>query len=389
MDDVIRTETASLAFIHTRNGKIEFVNVVSHPAVEPETRTPETKPPETKTLAKLKPHAPPPRERRKRESFSYDFKNQLESPRAIVAKRVSTAQWVKSDNEEDRGSLEEVFRAIEASCNLNKPDIASNGKDYTLLIWAARNGQVDAVKQLLLLSCEVSVNFRSASLGHTALWQAAKHNHIPCMRLLLEHHADPNITSLNGTSALLEAADEGRLNCVRLLLEHKANPDAGNTTSAPVHWATANGHVDCVRLLLESGANPDAVNRSGYTSLYFAADQGNLHILRLLLEHGAEPNRLNGITTALLRTKFQGHHECAKLLVEYGADATIARTKQKTVAKAKGSLVAAYVQGSGAKTKADIMSSWKKAVIQTQETLAALKNANAGESPAASVHETS
>ena len=56
---------------------------------------------------------------------------------------------------------------------------------------------------------------------------AAVNGRLSCLRLLLQHGADVELTKTDGQSALHRAAaDDGHLDCVLVLLEHGANRHA-------------------------------------------------------------------------------------------------------------------------------------------------------------------
>ncbi len=77
------------------------------------------------------------------------------------------------------------------------------------------------------------------------------------MEALLRLGADPNATDSDGRTALMIAAEWG-------------------------------GHADTVAALLEGGAAVDAVARDGWTALMRAAYSGKAECARLLLEAGAD-----------------------------------------------------------------------------------------------------
>jgi ankyrin repeat protein len=262
-------------------------------------------------------------------------------------------------------------------------DVESPNKDgETLLMTVARGGHVEAAR--LLLERGADVEARELWHGQTALMWAAAQGHPPMLRELLEHGADVNARSNEeqwerqvtseprekwlppgGLTALLFAARENCLACLPVLIE--AGADVNATTPdgiSPIVIALINGHFDVAGALVESGTDPNLADYTGRTALYAAADFNTmvksnrpapkvlenrltgLDVARLLLERGADVNAvlkrlppyrakldrgndtmLGGGTTAFLRAAKAGDVPLMKLLLEHGADATLAPTR--------------------------------------------------------------
>ena len=215
------------------------------------------------------------------------------------------------------------------------PDCASE-QGFTALHSAANEGWADMVE--LLLKANASVDKLTSDGVLAALICAcgsgvhAKPN-AAVVKLLLDHHADPNIanklgqTPLHfavhrgwpeivelllkngafanerdayGSTALLRACGgvgecEPNVALVKLLLEHNAYPDiASKSGKTPLHWAVIRGSPEIVKLLLEKDALLiKARDTSGYTPLFYACGaEGwptNPAIIKLLLKHNADP----------------------------------------------------------------------------------------------------
>lgn len=104
--------------------------------------------------------------------------------------------------------------------------------------------------------------------GQTPFIRAALAGDVEVMRLLLDHHADPNIKTSNGTTALMAAAG--------------------------VNWTVAQTYdegpaklLEAVKLAQSLGNDVNAVNAMGLTALHGAANRGSDDIIRFLAEHGA------------------------------------------------------------------------------------------------------
>lgn len=100
----------------------------------------------------------------------------------------------------------------------------------------------------------------------------------------------------------------------------------------PLHYACHRGYFAAAKLLLVRGAKVNVVDSIGYSALHLCAEKGNYLLLKLLLEYMAHvsyfeqndkcefPSR--DVADEPLRLAIEhGHYECAKLLLENGADA--------------------------------------------------------------------
>lgn len=93
-----------------------------------------------------------------------------------------------------------------------------------------------------------------------------------------------------GKSPLYLHASNGHSACVRILLEHQANPDNNKDNGwTPLMIAARNGNHDCVVLLAEAGANVNAQPKEGgYSALHWAAYWGRGNMIQYLMDKGAD-----------------------------------------------------------------------------------------------------
>lgn len=129
------------------------------------------------------------------------------------------------------------------------------------------------------------------------------------------------------------ACASGYIELVSVLLAINANiEDKGHKNeSTPLIEACDNGHEQIVELLLKHGANVNAKAANGNTPMHYAVQHNYTGILKLLLKYAPingggglkleEPNE-NGHTPLMEAASF-GFVECAKLLIEAGAQVTI------------------------------------------------------------------
>jgi ankyrin repeat protein len=120
--------------------------------------------------------------------------------------------------------------------------------------------------------------------GQTPFIRAALSGDIQVMRLLLQHGADPNIATTQGSTALMAAAginwipaqtftrsEADYLEAVNLCLERGADVNATNTLElAAIHGAANRGWVPIIQVLADHGAILDQPDVGGRTPMVFA-----------------------------------------------------------------------------------------------------------------------
>lgn len=139
---------------------------------------------------------------------------------------------------------------------------------------------------------------------------------------------------------VFEAAAFGRVDRLSELLQEDsglARAISGDGFT-PLHLAAFMGHPDAVRQLLAAGADPVAVATSEQVGpvqpLHSAAATRQLECARLLVEHGADVNaRQSGGYTPLHEAAANGHVDLARLLVDAGADPAVRKDDGQTPAE--------------------------------------------------------
>ena len=126
---------------------------------------------------------------------------------------------------------------------------------------------------------------------------------------------------------LMVAAWTGKLSCMKVLLDHGANPDKELERIpykgyAALALAAMYGHEGCVRVLFDYGA-PKLDE-----ALLSATKRGNLGVVKLLMEKGANVNYETKMTTCrspLTNAVHRGNWDVVKFLLDHGAkDANVA-----------------------------------------------------------------
>jgi ankyrin repeat protein len=164
---------------------------------------------------------------------------------------------------------------------------------------AVPTGRVDSlelVRKLLKHGADVNARqkreprdgFRNMlnRIGATPFLLAAKSVDLPLMRLLLDHGADPKLTTEDGTTALMAAAgvgiwapgenpgtEEEALAAVKLVYEVGGGlpTDVDQNGETALHGAIYRaGSIAIAKFLIEKGAKPDVKNSKGWTPLIVA-----------------------------------------------------------------------------------------------------------------------
>ena len=172
----------------------------------------------------------------------------------------------------------------------------------TALLFAARDGNLDAVRALL--DSGAAIDQVSGGEHSTPLVIAIANGHYDVGKLLLDRGANPNIANVDGLTPLFATI---------------------NMQYAPVSWAPNPltdqekvTHLELMKALLEHGALPNArlqkklwfspsshnqqwINPAGATAFWRAAQSTDVAAMRLLVQHGADPKiATNSGTTALM-----------------------------------------------------------------------------------------
>ena len=191
-----------------------------------------------------------------------------------------------------------------------------------------------------------------AADGTTALHYAVYNDNVPLIERLIAKGADVKAANQFGSTPMIEAATFGNAAVIAKLLDAGADvesPGADGQTALMIVARSSN--VAAAKVLLERGANANAAELwRQQTALMWAAAQAQPEMVKLLIEHGAqvdarsvenkwprqvtgEPRRMYrpmGGLTPLLFAAREGCLECARALVEAGADINLTDPKNIT-----------------------------------------------------------
>jgi uncharacterized protein len=207
------------------------------------------------------------------------------------------------------------------------------------LHWAVYNGDAELVERLIAAGAEVTaVN----DYGATPMSEAAVRGDLDILSALLDAGADPDSPNADGQTALMVVARTSNVDAARLLVERGADVDAveARKGQTALMWAAAQARPSMVRLLIEHGADIAArsaeypwqrrvtaeprtkdITPGGFTPLLFAARQGCVDCARALVEAGADVDETNPDTVSpLLMALLNAQFDTAAYLIEAGAD---------------------------------------------------------------------
>ena len=234
-----------------------------------------------------------------------------------------------------QGEREQALEMIRVGADVNM----RQGDGSTALLWAVYN--VDPALAEALLSREADPNIMN-NYGSSPLAEAVKVGNVVLVDMLLQAGADPEAANADGQTILMLAARTGVVEVAELLLKYGAEVNVleqwrGQT---PLMWAAGNNHGEMTRLLLEHGADvsvrasafdwgsqitsePRAQYRptGGLTALLYAARTGCTDCAKAIVEAGADINKPSpDAVTALMIAIDNQHFDTAKLLLELGAN---------------------------------------------------------------------
>jgi uncharacterized protein len=234
----------------------------------------------------------------------------------------------------DMDALRSLVKQHPGDVNAAQPD------GGTALLWAAYWNDEAAVEQLIAAGANVNA---ANHYGVTPLSQACINGNAPMVEALLKAGADANTFQAEGQTALMTAAKAGSADAVKALLDHGAEANAKESWrgQTALMWAAAENHPAVVQVLVDHGADLNAVSatfdfremktkpgdvpmhfpRGGFTALLFAARGGFTECAKILLDHGADIKIADPDgTSALVLAIINGHFDTAAFLLDRKAD---------------------------------------------------------------------
>lgn len=157
-------------------------------------------------------------------------KGNIKSVKALLKKGVDLNQKPKSNAPTPlglavkKGNLKVVKLLLEADANPNMPSSYQHRITLAPLIIAIKEGHTSIFR--LLIQFDATIPKREPRSGEHLLHYAVNTNNVDVVQVLLENHANVNISAEDGITPLHLAALNDNADMVKLLLEYKADPNA-------------------------------------------------------------------------------------------------------------------------------------------------------------------
>ncbi|KAG9390846.1 Ankyrin repeats (3 copies) [Carpediemonas membranifera] len=150
-----------------------------------------------------------------------------------------------------------------------------------LLVRFGAKGNLKMMK--VILQTKDCVNIRDKN-GHTPLFNLAHGNARAAAQLLLDHGADPNVTTHSGMTPLHVAVRIGALGMATALIKNGANINAACSSGLrPIHMAASSGKTKGVVLLNQHKANLVAKTPDGMMATDFAIEAGHQKLAEFIV----------------------------------------------------------------------------------------------------------
>jgi len=214
---------------------------------------------------------------------------------------------VKTDEESQRPSPPAESKPVEPVAKASQPEPPTvKAPDISIHI-AARDGNIEAVKQHLAAGTDVNAKGLG---GITPLSDAAYYGRKEIMELLIASGADANAKDYGGETPLDWAIRGKHTETADFLLKHGGKTGAELKGDEPVSKA----------------ATPETPTAKVPDTIYRAAQAGNIEAVKQHLAAGADVNVKDKVGgTPLHRAAYKGHKEIVELLIDNGADVNAER----------------------------------------------------------------
>jgi uncharacterized protein len=268
-----------------------------------------------------------------------------------VAALFGTAVWAATDAEPrladavKNGDSAAIAVLLKSHADVN----VAQEDGTTALDWAVRQDNLELAGQLIRAGANVKAANR---YGVTPLYLACVNGSAPMIELLLKAGADANAVVTEGETALMTVARTGNVDAAKVLIAHGADVNAKEQwrQQTPLMWAAAESHPAMMQELIAHGADVNArqitwhwerqvtseprekwLPLGGLTPLLFAARQGCLDCAKILVQSGADINAADPDNISpMLMALINGHYDVAGFLIDKGADPNIADANGRT-----------------------------------------------------------
>jgi ankyrin len=251
---------------------------------------------------------------------------------AVLILALASAALVEAVKSGDRAA---ALTLISQRVDVNAPEADGT----TALHWAVHNGDLDLARRLLRAGARVDVR---NDFGSTPMSEAAILGRADLLEALLKAGADVESPNADGQTALMIVARTSRVDAARLLFKYGAKVNVAEhwRGQTALMWAVAQKQPVMVAELVKAGAlvdarstvnnwdrqvtaEPRAIYRpaGGLTPLLYAAREGCVECARILVDAGADLNLPDPENISpLLMAVINGHWDTAQYLIKKGAN---------------------------------------------------------------------
>ncbi|KAL6842026.1 hypothetical protein ACP4OV_028005 [Aristida adscensionis] len=146
--------------------------------------------------------------------------------------------------------------------------LQADGKGRSVLHHAVCAGSCKVTEFLLSKGIPVDIDHGRG----TPLYHAATNEQDKTLKILLDHHANPNTIVSNAGTPLMSALIYRSLKCMKLLIKAGADVNGKGTVMPPLVLATMHGgYTNFIQLLLKAGADPNIPDDLGRLPIELAA----------------------------------------------------------------------------------------------------------------------
>ncbi|KAF5491628.1 Ankyrin repeat and SOCS box protein 3 [Colletotrichum siamense] len=195
------------------------------------------------------------------------------------------------------GLLRVTRQLLEDGVDVNE----GSGTHVSALFIASQEGHSEVVRLLLMHGADVSAG---DDTSWSPLVAASREGRRETVRLLIGWGADVNAVSYTYGTAPKVASENGHRDIVRALIDRGADVNANiEGRNHPITLASSRGHVKVVQLLIDSGATANG------HALYEASRNGHVGVVELLLdEDPALLNHQSYMENPALQAALEGGH---------------------------------------------------------------------------------
>jgi ankyrin repeat protein len=220
------------------------------------------------------------------------------------------------------GHTECLSLLIDHGAQLDKAD----NTGFTPAYSACENGRTECLSLLINHGAQLD---KADDEGATPAYIACEYGHTSCLSLLIDHGAQLDKAQNQGVTPAYIACQNGHTSCLSLLINHGAQLDkAQNQGVTPAYIACENDHTECLSLLVNHGVDCSKTTDCGRGPIHIACDKGYFECVEALLDRGKVDVNCTSIhrETSAFRCCIMGHVKILHLLIQHGADLSLANT---------------------------------------------------------------